>query len=163
MGGSGGARAMGPGAQVCRGPEAGRPPPSLPTLGVSSPPCRRQGGSGLAELTLPPVLATRRYGRLARGPRVPCGVACGSLGGLAAQSTAVLVNSRADLAPSGGLLVPRLGCLRLSGALANHLMRVGWMSPAPWGLGRGLSRGTEAGAVKPRGCPAAVGPALHVS
>lgn len=131
---------MGPGAQVCQGPEAGRPPPALPTLGVSAPPHGRQGGSGLAELMLPPVLATRRYGRLARGPRVPCGVACGSLGGLAAQSTAVLVNSRADLTPSGGL-VHRLGCLHLSGALVSRLMRMGWMSPAPWGLGRGLCQG----------------------
>lgn len=71
---------MGSEAQVCQGPEAERPPPSLPSLGASSPPHRRQGGSGLAELTLPPVLVTRRYGHLARGPRAPCGVACGSLG-----------------------------------------------------------------------------------
>lgn len=91
-------------------------------------------GPGLAELTLPPVLAAQSDGHLARGPRAPRGVACGSLG-VSLPRVQPPTSTRADLGPSGspGVLVPLLGCFHLSGA-AGSCPRWGW------GPGKGLCR-----------------------
>ena len=66
-------------------------------------------GPGLAELTLPRVLATQSDGHLARGPRAPRSVACGRLG-VSLPRVQLPASTRANLGqpwclgPSAGLL-----------------------------------------------------------
>ena len=79
--------------------------------------------------------------------------------GLAAQSTAALVNSRADLAPSGGPGLGPLAGLPLSSWSGWELSdEDGLDESCPLGSREGsVSRRTEAGAVEPQGLPGGCG------
>lgn len=104
-------------------------------------------GPGLAELTLPPVLAAQSDGHLARGPRAPRGVA--ALGSLCPEYTAANKHACRPwalgqpwcLGPSAGLLpsqwssweLPEMGVGPREGSVSGRRGPCGpQRGPAPW-------------------------------